>query len=270
MNRKFVTVLSAVFALVPLTIHAQDYELLTPLTESEEADARAKNDYYIRKFTYAAKRYRLVKVNSDVLMSKGPISIRLFDDVSLNAEAKSVDIDKRTGAITWIGRLAQPGFRSEDLLDQLHTVEAADLVFEALTRVEIYTFLHEVDKASGANLEILIDPRELLAPAKINRFENAKNDSNQFYGVSATLIPQTTPGRYELTILGMGGPYHILYEIDESKLIIPDNVDGPINVTDDPERARKMREYEAFRESLGEDPREAIIVERLQRAGLLQ
>ncbi len=272
MNRMEGAILSLAMIFVPLAGQTQDQapELLSPLTASEEAVVRAKNDYYIRKHTYAASRHRLVKVNTDLLTTAGPISITLFDDVSLVADGKSVDIDNLTGSIIWHGQIAEPGISAEDLIEQLGSAEAADLAFRAITRVDIYAFLNEVDKASDANLEILIDSRELLAPSRIDRFSNAKNNPDQFYGVNATLIPRVSPGRYELTLLGMGGPYHILYEIDETKLIFPDNVDGPVRAEIDPATARKLREYEAFRISLGEDPRETIIIERLKREGLIQ
>lgn len=244
-------------------------ELLIPLTGAEEADARLKNDYYIRKSTYGAKRYRLVKVNTDLLKAKGEISISLFDGQAVRAEARSVDIDTRTGSIAWTGQIIQKMLRKEDLVNQLGSAEAAETAFAGLTRVSIGASLFETDEASGANLGILIDPMEILAPVTPNRFEEASKDPRLFYGVNATFTPQIVPGVYVLEPLGMGGPYHLLYEIDKAKSITP--VDGFADgVAPDAEQLEKMQKYEEFLEALGEDPREAIIIDRLRQAELLK
>ena len=46
--------------------HAKDRLLLEPLSQVEDADARAQNGYFLPKVTFSAKQYRLVKVNMEL------------------------------------------------------------------------------------------------------------------------------------------------------------------------------------------------------------
>lgn len=62
--------------------------LLETVDESELAEARLANDwfindYFIKQETYFAKRYRIVKVNVDLLLNSPEIEIELFDGQSV-------------------------------------------------------------------------------------------------------------------------------------------------------------------------------------------
>jgi len=86
----------------------------------------------------------------------------------------------------------------------------------------------------------------------------------------------------------MGGPYHILYEVDRSRIylgnddaIVPGEApDEQVSLNDQdqrPESAEERRrkeilkqEINAFRESLGENPHDALYREKMKEKGMLK
>lgn len=263
-NCKISAVLFVVLSLTVLAMTSQSAELILPLTEAEEAEVCAKNEYFIRKHAYVAKRYRLVKVNADLLRETGRLSIEFFNDERVDVDGTKVDINTVTGAISWFGILDVPDqLTKEDLISRVGSEAAAEAMHKSIYGVNIQANLYETDHRSGANLEATVDPREFLLPSeqRANRYEAARTDKNKFYGVEATFKALKAPTGIVLTPLGMGGPYHILFEVDETK--IRDFRLAP----DDPENLRRRREYDQFLKSLGDDPSRRAACGRKQPVG---
>ena len=74
-------------------------ELLVPVTGSEEASARAYNDHFLQKHTYAAKRHRIMKVKAGLLMDAEVFTVTLFDDVIFGVSTVKRDVRQNGAAI---------------------------------------------------------------------------------------------------------------------------------------------------------------------------
>ena len=257
-------IVSLVFS-VPIQSWALDRELFQSLTGDELTRVQEENEYYIRKYAYNAKRYRLVKVNTGVLLDGENIEVTLFENDKFLVGYTSIDIDNQTGAVHWQGMVIHPTLRAESLLDTYGSLEAARTVYNALMSVELFCFLNEIDQASGFNLEMQVDPMETLREQDINRFESLSRDSHYFYGVKTNFTPRVLPGTYSLQLLGKGGAYHILLERDESKNYMRDD-QGQIDLSD-PATAQLWSGYQEHKIELGPDPREQLLEERLRSAG---
>lgn len=283
--RRIIVALVVVFAFVPLTTQAQEPVLLEPLTKSEEAVARAENHYFIREATFAAKRHRLVKVDIDLLETRGEIVIPLFDGEKMVVDFKDIKIDKVGGGFRWDGRLVQDKFTEGLFLDHLpvSNVDAAGLIFESLTEVTIIVDLYERDRKSGANLIPVTTFADAMSPNKPDRYAQRHSNANpdNILGVTATLYPQIIPGEYRLQMLGMGGPYHILYEVDPSRELIAENdvvePDGSVADAFPSASENEKRKYhtlqqeiDAFRESQGENPHDALYRQKMKEKGMLK
>lgn len=266
MNRILIVIIVSIVLSTAKQSWALDQELLLPLTGDELNRAQEENEYYIRKHTFDAKRYRLVKVNADALLSGEDIRITLFEDDTLIASSTLVEVDERTDAIRWKGNVNHPTLRPESLLDKYGSIEAAQTVYNALMGVEFFGFPNELDQATGFNFEIQVDPMELLQ-SNAGPIDSASRNDNQFYGITSNFSPNTLRGSYSLHLLGRGGAFHILTERDESKTYKRDD-HGNIDLTD-PGTAQLWSDYQEHKADLGPDPKEELLEERLRNAGLL-
>ena len=232
-------------AATPITTGPQLQELLTPVTGRELAEVTAKNAYFLKKHLYGAKRHRIVTADIDVLLSREPFVISLFNGDSLTLEP-SHNQSYNTGLpIIWTGSISKPYISADQLRVRQHIgKKEAKLRHDAMFGVNIAASRYEYDIESGANF-----------PTRALR---SHSGNSSYYGMTANIFFPGAPGIYYLRPVDMGGPYHILVEIDPSKMITP----GPLDDPENPERALKLRDLEEFLESLGEDPRRAIIREK--------
>ena len=252
MKSYVLAVLTIVSSLVPFDSFAELPELLTPVTGSEEAIVTSENDYFLKKHLYFAKRHRIVRVDLDLLESVEQFTISLFDDVSLAVEVTELDVDRDKLVIRWKGRVINPKYSFDDLNRRLQNPEDAKSLHDGLFGLSISAGQFDYDEVSGANLPS--HPRRSYL-GRDRRIFDARINMSKFYGVSAEFSGPTLRDNYILKTLEMGGAYHILIEVDPTKTISP----GPFDDPDDPEMGVKRRQYEEFLQSLGEDPRRAII-----------
>ena len=266
--------------LLPMQLLAQSDLLLEPLSESEADDAIARNDYFIRKYTFAAKRYRLVKVNVAALESRESIVIPLFDDEQIVVSFKDMRINEFSGGYVWRGSLVQDDVTVEAILDHVPNVDAAQKILESMTDVSISVDLLERDVKSGANLNPVYSIAEALSKEKPNRFAERHSNPNYVQGISADLATITNRSPYPeylIRMLGMGGPYHVLVEVDPSRILVssddaiavddqgPVKEESAVQELDEEERRRQILrgEIRAFRDSLGPNPHDALYQEKM-------
>lgn len=279
-------------ALLPVQALAEDRVLLQPLTASEEADALARNSYYIGKHTFAAKRHRLVKVNIELLETDGRIVIPLFDSKKIVADSTAIEIRKTSGTLSWRGQVVQDKVSEEVILqalenqgvskhlDQTGRAKMARTIFAQLTEIQISAGFYERDSRTGANLNPItftgLTETGLLgamSSCQPNRYQKYSVDSNFVRGASAYLRMPSEPAEYRLDMLGMGGPYHILYEVDPSRLEVPGNdviVPGEpfeSGLTEEQERRNETLRLElgVLNQSLGDNPHDVLYEERMDQ-----
>jgi len=279
-------------AFLPVQALAQDRVLFEPLTSSEEADARARNSYFIGKHTFGAKRHRLVNVNIELLETDGRIVIPLFDRKEIVADSTAIQIRKTSGTLSWRGQIVQNIVTEEVILqamddqgvpehlDHSGRAKVARTLFAQLTEIQISAGFYERDSKTGANLNPItftgLTAAGILgamSPCQPNRYEKYSADSNFVRGASANLRVPNESATYRLDMLGMGGPYHILYEVDPSKREVPGNdvipVGGPYESGLSEEQERKNEalrlEFEVLNQSLGDNPHDVLYEERMKQ-----
>ena len=151
-------------AFLPVQALAQDRVLFEPLTSSEEADARARNSYFIGKHTFGAKRHRLVNVNIELLETDGRIVIPLFDRKEIVADSTAIQIRKTSGTLSWRGQIVQNIVTEEVILqamddqgvpehlDHSGRAKVARTLFAQLTEIQISAGFYERDSKTAAPL----------------------------------------------------------------------------------------------------------------------
>ena len=215
-----------------LKVQALDRVLLEPLSAVEEADARSQNVYFLPKETFSAKQYRLVKVNMELLETDGELVIPLFDGEKLVAKSIEIEVNRESGYLVWHGErnqdANQPSWEvfEKAVVDHGLSSEVAKMMFNSdveRRRIRINVNYHEQDEATGANLNPVTGLIDALSPCKVDRFTKYSSDPNYVRGASAHLESLDTKKAYRLAMLGMGGPYHVFYEIEPSRMTIPGN-----------------------------------------------
>ena len=249
MSRLALTIIFVAIIATPNDSLAQLAELLTPVTGVELAEARARNEYFLKKHSYRARNHRIVTADFELLRSGEALVIPLFDGESLTVEPSSFEDGSIQSTLSWKGTIANPLLSINDLQGTGGSAVRAKIMHEALFGVRIGAALWRYDAASGANFPYYpsMGPR----PPR-NQSQGHFAAYPLYYGMRANIWVKETSKRYLLQPLEMGGPYHILIEIDPTKVVPP----GPAN---DPEVARMRPERIEFMKSLGEDPRKAII-----------
>jgi hypothetical protein len=225
--------------------------LLTEVRGSEEATVRAKNEYFLKRELYFAKRHRIVKVNADVLKSEEAITIALFDGTALTLEVTSLKVDSNGFITAWEGTIPNPPISAEDLLDQVSTIEEARFLHSAMFTISIAATRYDYDEATGVSTPSYISKRT----PKQNP-EQGDLSISIFYGIHANISVPTLPERYWIRSLELSPKYHLLIEVDDSKTFPP----GPLYDAEHPEIAERRRRYVDFLQSIGEDPRKAKIL----------
>ena len=242
-------------ALIALSIDsiAQNQELLTPVTGPELAEVRSNNEYFLKKHLYRAKQHRIVRVDMDVLLSEEPFVISLFGSDELAVVPSEVEIlGEDSTTIRWTGSFENPYLSVDELLSNADSIKQAAAMHDAMFGVQIYGAKYEHDTESGANFPVLARGN---LPEEYYERHRTRSGNPTFYSVSANFYNNERTKRYQLKPLEMGGSNHILIETDPSKMVPAGLLVDPKN----PEMAEKRREAIEFFDSLGEDPRIAII-----------
>ena len=251
MNRFLLNaVVIATFAF-PIETKAQVSELIEQVSESEIGLVRAKNDYFIQKHQYFAKRYRVVRVNTEVLEEAANFTITLFPDVSFSVARTELRTNSDRTAMYWKGKLTNVPTSIEDIQRSGRTQTQAEIIHENLYGIRIAAAKYKYDENDQITREI--------SPTTFDRHGNVfSQDSDgalsQIYGISTTIFLPSLGTEYQIRALELDSRYHIILEIDPNMRI----VNGAVDSVDDPETAEKMLQYQEFLKALGDDPRHDI------------
>ena len=248
MKRPSIAASLAVLLLLPLRGFAQLPEFLTPVLGSEEAEARAINEYFLNKNTYFAKQYRIVIVNTSLLEDVETFKISLFDDVSVTVSVSKLRVHPEGRSILWTGRIIEPAISLEDLIDGGLSHEDAVSLIPNLDEVSIVAGEISFDDATGTKY---YSHYPKFKKYKKSDTQRSANKTALLYDVGFVLSGFHLSSEYELHPLESDKQYHVLIEVDQEKHFTI----GPLHDPNDPEQSRRRQAYQDFLDSIGPDPR---------------
>jgi len=239
----------AVAALLSSAVSADELpELFIPVTEQEEQQVREKQDYFLKRSNYFAKRHRIVRVNTDVLFNEPRFRITFFDDASITVQRKSVD---QGAMITWKGQMENQPISVEEFVRAGDPRDVARDAYSTWVDVSISAAKQVYDPETGRSAPLI--GRDLKTGRPINSVDSSKGQYT-FYHAGAEISPLSLKKTYRLRPLEWDSRYHILYEEDPAKRITPGLFgNGPVNKADMNYRRLQYKQYLEF---LGPDPRD--------------
>jgi len=233
------------------SVFAQYEQLLTPITGPELTAVKSNNDYFLKKSLYTASWHQIVSADVELLLSGEPFVITLIGNDSITVEPIEINTMGDGAGIVWIGQVQNPARSVSDMLSETGNEKEAQIAHEAAYGVTITGSRAELDTATGINIPIFTqNEQKAMRP----EFRGSGDSSKWFYQIGATLKSRKSGKVYSLSSLEMGGPYHLLKEIDPEKVMRP----GFVDASREPERAKKRKDWRDFLDSLGEDPREEL------------
>lgn len=259
----------ASLSLLPVATLAQAPELFIPVTGSEETIVRTKNDYFLKRELYFAKRHRIVRVDSALLLQRdGPpdrITVNLFDDVKLLYEV--------TQPIRPSGDHRLLSFKAQ-LVNSPTSIDELRSLNSSLTRAGAEQVLRSIYQLSVTGRQYVHDPvRDRYwptflindhgygCPASQGHPKQLKPTAETFYAFSSEIMHPFTNEKYILTYPYSDPRYNVIWQIDPSKTIVtPDDPAAAIQWSSEQlkrENEVKRRAYAEFLGYLGDDPRQA-------------
>lgn len=252
MKMKSLTLIAVLFlCFVSDSANAQSNELLTRVTGEELASVRTANDWFLRKHLYIARQHEIVKVDTDLLMSGQPFTIQLGPNDSITVDPNDVNTLGSGAGIVWTGKISNPDRTIDDLMTELGSRRQAEIAHDSIYGVTITGSRAEVEAGTGINIPIFLETEQR---AMRPEFRGSGNSANWFYRYRTVITSPNSKNTYSLSALEMGGPYHIIKELDPEKMMRP----GRAEDSPDPNEAQKRQDYQNFLDSLGEDPRKAL------------
>lgn len=244
------------FLLISPQAFAGSINLLEPVDESELAQARAASDYFIRKETYFAKQYRIVKVNVDLLLNSPEIQIALFDGQSVRLRVTSVNVHPSHSSIGWTGHFVDPEITMDELLKAGLPDEDANFLAPAANSQVIAA--GEISyNADTRRKYSWYDPRFAKHVSATRAYSH--DGRSRVYDVGFFMNHSKLSSVFELRPIASDPQYHVLIELDPEKIFAtPIETPPPgyeSSFIDSVDNAAKRYRYREFLDSLGPDPR---------------
>lgn len=230
-------------------------ELIVPVSGRDLLAATDANDYFLKKHSYSATRYRIVRVNLDSLLSNEQLTITLFDDERLVVNPIGHDYGGNKSTLRWSGMLDEESGTLPEGIRQAIALGPKS-VRDAYLKVKIFAAKFEHDIISDANFPFYPD-----GEFRANRLPSETAGNPIYFGIGLRIVIPDSRREYVLRALEMGGPFHLVYERDRDKVVKP-RLHGPGS---NPEIERRRQAKRDFMEALGEDPRLAILRARVGR-----
>lgn len=235
--------------LISVDSYAQPRELISAVKGTQLADIRSRNNYFLQKHTYFAKRHRIVEVNGELLESDEKFVIPLFGNDSLIVQVLRRDTDDNGSILYWSGTVIEPVIPASDLVSQGMSPEQAELAHANLFGISISAVRFKHEDVTGESYRVSAPSVHAGRPeSDVNQ---SGPDSNVYYEVATEFIAAKLGVEYRLASLEMDRRYHVLVEVDDAKRV----TEGPFDDPEYPEEGRKRRQYKEFVDSLGPDPR---------------
>ena len=220
------------------------HELLVPLDESEVSAAREANDYFIKSRLYFAKRHRFVRIDKAALETSQPITISLFADTTVTVERDSIrSVENRS--IRWKGKIVDPPYPISALVESgLSEGEAASL-WPSVISLLIVGVAYDRDVATNQSFP---SQSSRNAQGYTRPSDQSRISQSEFYSFAFDVSAPSITGAYQIRALEATPEYHLVYEIDPSK-------EYSIEPSTNEENERRRKAHEAYKSTLGEDPR---------------
>jgi hypothetical protein len=249
-------------------------ELLQSVDAGKVQQLVQYNSPWLEIELYSAKRYRIVTVNSNLLMKDEDFAVTLFDDKArLHLTADT--IQRREDTIAWNAEvlvdlpelLRSRGAKQTVLLTAVawDTDDAGRALLSFDNRFQFsprwtFDFFDRPVLAEGQGLATGPPPR---TPEEIARHKDLlKLAKHVFYSVNADFEMLFPSAKYRLFPLKYTPKYHVLLEVDPEKIvpILMDRLPGEAGRT--PAEQVKLSNYESFIRNLPTD-RDVPVVEEL-------
>jgi hypothetical protein len=248
--------------------HAQIPELLIPVDGAERDRVVESNEYFIKRGAYFARRYRVVRVNTELLLGDQPqVNASLFDDLSIFLTRDKFSAPNDGQSFVWQGHYTAAPVTSDEFgrLNPNVLASKANIVYKHLFNVEIRGTQYVFDQ-DPADAEAVAGMRHDRTSGRIiyetERLAEKLARGTVVYSVRADLnlsaILEYSPtyrgqevSEVQIRPLPMDRRYSVVYELDPDKMIYLDEPGTPKS----PEQREKQRQYREFLDSLGPDPR---------------
>ena len=233
-----VTRIAFLLLLAPMASAQQLPELLRPVDQRTAQQLIEYNSPWFQAELYSAKRFRMVEVDTSVLMRDDDFTVTLFDDLAALHVTKDA-IQRWEDAFAWNALVLV------DLPDVLRTLGARQTVL-------FFGLAWDTD-GSGRVVESsgnrFRSPPQTAQEIARHR-ESRQLNKHAFYSVTAAFELFPTD-RYRLVPLKYTPKAHVLFEIDAEKIvpILLDRVPGEV-VERTPADQVKLASYETFIRSL--------------------
>lgn len=244
--------------LIALPANAQLRELLRSIDQRQAQRLEAYNRVFLQEELYSAGRYRIVAVNTDLLLQNEPVAITPFPDVKpilLTPEkVRRTDV-----AVSWLANvlLDDPAFQGAQFKAPITVLwwDLNDLGNAELSGSNRFRFspVWRIDENNqpvlmpdGVTREAGPPPR---TPEEIAEHKRLSRLQRRAFGSLATRLELPTGQFYVVAPLRHTPRYSVVYELDRDKIVpIPFEPEDAVNQTE--EQRRKVQQYDAFRRSL--------------------
>ena len=246
-------ILILVTTAIPLTNVAFADEFLVPISSDEEQTLAQRNDYFLKKHGYIAKRQQIVRVDAGLLTEADSFRITFFEDAAITVRVKDVDIVHEGKAIRWTGEIIDPDLSAARLIDDGVDSDEAKVAAAELSKISIGAYQVALDQNQRRKYQIRSNRFDDIVKRRVAG--SIDYDVSETFGVYFDELNPNRYSRFRLIPFDQEPGYHLLIEVDRDK-IVPAR---PHSGIEDAENARKRIEYQQFLDSLGPDPNQAIL-----------
>lgn len=252
--------------MLPLVASAERPDILVPEQDAEFANELVANSQFIQKELYFAKRWRVVRVNTDLLLSdQTELSLPLFDSTAIPVTRDKLEERNARSTFTWYGHCDYKSFSLESFItfNPQRSEDEARRLYNNLVGVQITgeRFVYDEDPAQSVALSGMhFDNESGRFVYERERHGDLEDRGTVVYDVRFDLRPVLPPSarppgqqlgtvEYRLRSMPVDRKYAILYEVDEAKLVPRIEV-GAIPT---PEQSAKIERYRRHLEALEKD-----------------
>jgi hypothetical protein len=255
-----------------LSAAQQRFEILQDIDDDKGQRIAEYNSAFLQEQLYFASRYRIVEVDTDLLLSSEEFTITPFPDVPpiQLRRANIVEYQDSLAIHADVEMNLPEGFefiRPQILISLLSwdIDERGDAQVSSDNRFEFSPYWR-IDEFDRPVLEVPSDVSEGFigpppqSPEDIARHkELSRLDKNAFHSVTAT-IEMPPASQYRLTPLRLTPRYSLIYEVDQEKRIVSavDRMPSEPSIESDPEQRERIREYREFQAQLPDDSNRAV------------
>ncbi len=213
-------------------------ELLRPVDQLKAQQLIEYNSPWFQAELYSAKRFRIVEVDTSVLMRDDDFTVTLFDDLAALHLTQDA-IQRREDTFAWNARVLV------EIPDVLRRLGARQTVLFSGLKWDT----DESGRAVESSGNRFRSPPQ-TAQEIVGRQTSRKLNKRAFYSVVA-YFELFSGNRYRLEPLKYTPKYHVLFEADPEKIVpvLVDRVPGEV-VVRTPADQVKLASYEAFIRSL--------------------